>query len=434
MAKVAVPAGKSTRRSWALGGWGMRSKMIIILLLVSQIPLITVAAFTILTARRALLHQAGINMRSVGTEVAREIDNQMASWHEDILAMGQMPEIIAYAAKPTEATAKTAVAALKAEATKPYYQSVAICRDGRIVLSSSDPDVGADVSFRAYFYEAMKGNPIVTEPSISTTTNKPAIFMSSPIRDANNQVLAVVRSRLDLYRLWDFVEQAATQSVGGTVAMLLDNDGIRIAHSASRGNREAVAKTLLYKAVAPLSAEATQAIVSEKRFGNFTTDRVDVRPLPEVAAALRSAETATFEAAADNSDVRHQSAVVPLKAKPWRLVLQAPDPSFTSAAEQMTRVSAAAAAVFGLLIILVALLIARGVTRPLMQLTEVADRISLGDLSAKVTITRKDEIGELAEALRRMQTSLQSAIERLRARRTPGGQPPARPSEAEMKG
>jgi HAMP domain-containing protein len=39
-------------------------------------------------------------------------------------------------------------------------------------------------------------------------------------------------------------------------------------------------------------------------------------------------------------------------------------------------------------------------------------------LDAPIEINRKDEIGELAEAVSRMQASLQAAIERLRARRT----------------
>ncbi len=46
-------------------------------------------------------------------------------------------------------------------------------------------------------------------------------------------------------------------------------------------------------------------------------------------------------------------------------------------------------------------------------------RADLGDLTAKIEVNRKDEIGELAEAVSRMQTSLQGAINRLRARRTP---------------
>jgi HAMP domain-containing protein len=76
------------------------------------------------------------------------------------------------------------------------------------------------------------------------------------------------------------------------------------------------------------------------------------------------------------------------------------------------------AAVFGLLTVLAAFFIARGITSPLVQLADVADRISLGELNAKIRIDRQDEIGDLAEALRRMQASLQTAIERLRAKRT----------------
>ena len=103
MATKAAPAVKSSKlskpskRSWSLGPWRMRSKMVVILFLVSQVPLLAVSAFTIVTARRALLDQASINMLSVSTEVGREVDNQLLGWRENIVAMGQMPEIIAYA-------------------------------------------------------------------------------------------------------------------------------------------------------------------------------------------------------------------------------------------------------------------------------------------------------------------------------------------------
>lgn len=74
------------------------------------------------------------------------------------------------------------------------------------------------------------------------------------------------------------------------------------------------------------------------------------------------------------------------------------------------------ALILGLAVALI-LFIARTITRPIMQLSQVADRISLGELDAKIDIRSKDEIGELAEAVGRMQASLQAAIERLRARR-----------------
>jgi HAMP domain-containing protein len=51
------------------------------------------------------------------------------------------------------------------------------------------------------------------------------------------------------------------------------------------------------------------------------------------------------------------------------------------------------------------------------SLTDVADRISVGELGAEVTTKSNDEIGDLAEAISRMQDSVRLSIERLRRRR-----------------
>ena len=59
----------------------------------------------------------------------------------------------------------------------------------------------------------------------------------------------------------------------------------------------------------------------------------------------------------------------------------------------------------------------RKVTGNIRRLSEVADRISVGELDAQIDVKSKDEIGELAEAISRMQDSLRLSIERLRHRR-----------------
>jgi len=51
------------------------------------------------------------------------------------------------------------------------------------------------------------------------------------------------------------------------------------------------------------------------------------------------------------------------------------------------------------------------------SLTDVADRISVGELGMEVKTTSRDEIGDLAEAIARMQDSIRLSIERLRRRR-----------------
>lgn len=57
------------------------------------------------------------------------------------------------------------------------------------------------------------------------------------------------------------------------------------------------------------------------------------------------------------------------------------------------------------------------ITRNIKYLTHAADRISVGELETEIIIKSKDEIGNLADAISRMQDSLKLSIERLRRRR-----------------
>jgi methyl-accepting chemotaxis protein len=59
---------------------------------------------------------------------------------------------------------------------------------------------------------------------------------------------------------------------------------------------------------------------------------------------------------------------------------------------------------------------AQRLTRPIVELTEAANRISLGELDVPIAADSNDEIGTLAESLDRMRISLKQAIERLRKR------------------
>lgn len=57
------------------------------------------------------------------------------------------------------------------------------------------------------------------------------------------------------------------------------------------------------------------------------------------------------------------------------------------------------------------------VTGRIKTLTDLATRISVGDLEAKADIRATDEIGDLAQAIGRMQTSIRLSLERFRKRR-----------------
>jgi predicted Zn finger-like uncharacterized protein len=70
-----------------------------------------------------------------------------------------------------------------------------------------------------------------------------------------------------------------------------------------------------------------------------------------------------------------------------------------------------------LLILLVVSVYGHRLSGRIRSLTEVAERISVGDLDIEIESTSRDEIGELSEAISRMQESIRLSIERLRRRK-----------------
>jgi HAMP domain-containing protein len=71
-----------------------------------------------------------------------------------------------------------------------------------------------------------------------------------------------------------------------------------------------------------------------------------------------------------------------------------------------------------LLLALILFFYGRGLTRKIHTLSAWADRISLGELDLEGSpVTSKDELGELSEAIARMQDSIRLSVQRLRRRR-----------------
>ncbi|MFO7783414.1 MAG: HAMP domain-containing protein [Desulfatiglandales bacterium] len=70
-----------------------------------------------------------------------------------------------------------------------------------------------------------------------------------------------------------------------------------------------------------------------------------------------------------------------------------------------------------ILIGVIVMLFGHRLTRRIQSLTDVTERISVGELDADVEIESKDEIEDLGDAVSRMQDSIRLSIERLRRRR-----------------
>ncbi len=399
-------------RDWRLG-----AKLLGSFLLLALVPLAISGYIGFSASRDSLLKQGNLTLRSLCKKTVLEIDQYLTQQRESVVALSTQADLVAFAIGRDRVTAQAAASRIIASAaTQADYESIAVMStDGIILLASNSQEIGTRPAPEPCFQEAVKGNTYVSDPGISPVTNRPVMCLSAPIRGTAGGIAAIVRVRITLDGIWQLVERDKDQAGPGTVGMLLDANGIRIAHSASAGNREGFQQTLLFRPVRPLSDEVAQPLIAGNRFGPATKDRLKPVPLPEVAAALANpAANASFVTSADNSKVRHQAAMFPLLGKPWFYVLMVPVTALASEVDRLALYFLAISLGVAIVASVAAVVVSRAITQPIAKLTRVAECISLGDIDAPIEIHRKDEIGELADALSRMQASLQAAMERLR--------------------
>lgn len=403
-----------------LRGWRIRRKLTWLLLLLSAVPSALLGAWSFSVFRNVVTEQATLNLYNRSLATAQSIDQYLRDRREDVVTLSRMAEVIEFATNPGVGLPRAnALQALKATAARTDFEAAAIISaEGKVVLSSNESDIGLDISFRPYFVEAKKGTPYISDPSVSVVTGRPAIFFSAPIVGQNNQVVGVAAIRLSLDGIWSLVERDKDVAGRGSYGLLLDENGIRIANSLSLGRRSEMEGSFqIFTAVTRLAPEVEKALIDERRFGPVATTGVRVVPIPELANALVTPGIRTFETSSDVSPERHLAAISNLTNKPWRYVIMAPFSSFFGEIEFWAALNRLVILLLVLVVILISFIVSRTFTAPIVRLTQVADRISLGELDAKIELNRRDEIGDLAEAIARMQASLQAAIERLRARR-----------------
>ena len=401
---------------YRLGDVKFWQKVLVALLVVGVMPIALVSVVSITNTRRDLTDLGVTNIQQRSVSSAHAIDAYLGSRLGDIVLVSRIPDVVRYAANQSDPSAGAAArAALSAAAARsPEYESVAVVNlDGTITAASIKTDEGTSVKFREYFLTAKGGQPYVSDPSYSVITNKPALFFSAPVVDpTKNAVVAVVRTRVNLAAVWDIVEGDADSVGAGAHGFLVDDYGIRLAVSETKGNRDNAEK-LIYKPIAPIDAETAKKLAADKRFGQLTPEQLVVDPLPTLKTSLDGLRGTTTTNAAfsfGGGSAEQRGVVTRLATKPWAYVLAVPLGTYTKAADNAT-LSAAGMVLIGILMaVVIGILLTRSLVGPLRGLVGQATRVSTGDVDLRVaafdTHSGDDITREVASAFDRLLSAL----------------------------
>lgn len=279
------------------------------------------------------------------------------------------------------------ITGMKSERQAPVLAMIAQNYDSYLAFTAA-PDGGGvgrsdgatkmnNYAARAFFQEVMKGAPLGRQVALSQATGKPALLLGVPIHNENKEVIGLIGMGLNL---GDISQALADVRVGETGrAILLDATNKVIAH----GDAQKV-KTALQ---------------------DFSTHN-----------ALKTPGITDGPMAYENDGVQKIGYVRKLP-QGWTLIVEQDyDEAFAPLAKMKKD---------GRLLILITIALVTGVayvlgktlTRPINELTIIADKLSKGDFDVNLTqADRGDEIGSLARGIERLGISIKLAMDRLRSK------------------
>jgi methyl-accepting chemotaxis protein len=242
--------------------------------------------------------------------------------------------------------------------------------DGEPLVSYAD---------RQYVKDVLAGKALSWQTVIGRTSNVPALVIAVPIKE-DNRIIGVMAAAMTVDEMSKHIANWKKGQTGS--AFLLDEKGFVISHP----NRQMVQKR------ENLNDHPLIAEFRKKGWTTLTTPFTNENGQPALGHARRNNYG-------------------------WVLALQQEQQEMFDSLTLIQNFALALLAITALLAAVIAWFSARSLVNPIMKLTDAAERMSLGDMNVKIDVTSRDEIGLLAQAIGRMQTSLRMAMERLRKKR-----------------
>lgn len=397
-------------------------RLIVLCLVAAIVPLAAAIDLGGRAAAGTLQDQAQTNLQNYASSVASQVDASLSDHLKDAKQLAADPAVARYLATPPEQRAGAVQDAAQAAVQRfvgsdPSYTIGFLLSDKGIVQFSTDPALYAkpDLSFRAYFKDAIAGKANVSDVSLGVNVqSSPAMFFTSPVKDGSGAILGTVSLRINAETLWASLDQAKISP--RSTAALLDEDGVVI----GPGRPD-----LLWHSLGQLSPDAQNAIKAR-----FNLEKIDSLGIDGVASALKAAQAALTSD--QPKAVGHVGFGLPSaqshKAEPmvggfaylanrrWAVMVMQPQAEFLApvqraALDALPNVGLVAALAVLFVAATVGFAIRRQFQRPVKEMLATMEMVSAGVLEARVEVRGSDELSRLSGRMNEMLDSLTELVQ-----------------------
>ncbi|XER10325.1 Methyl-accepting chemotaxis protein McpA [Sporomusa aerivorans] len=345
----------------------VKKKLIFIMLLISFIPLVLMSAISIQYLSKSLEQETITQCEEVAGNVQLKINEYLDIPFAILSAVASNPAVKTYDLAQVKAFL------VQIQKVNPDMSFTLDDAHGNQVVRGDDTPL-IKVGTRSYYQSALKGNAeTISEVIFSKNTNKLVITLTAPVRDiATDAVSGVMQGSIALTKISEFVAELSTN---GTIAYVIDSEGKILAHPDA----------------------------------NLVKDRTDMSDRDFVKAGLSEKKSGSSVIHDDVAGKR----VVTYKYDArtgWLICLEVPYTMITDKTHSlMLLLGIVTLVVLGIVSCIVPF-IAKRFSRPILEMQKMAGEIARGDLTQKIDITSRDEIGLLAKSLDTMADNLKGLV------------------------
>lgn len=353
--------------------FGLFGKIIIVMLIVSLLPF---AIFWGITLRETN-QRVRTETEKLMAQTAKGLGEQVDAWIDNNVAVLRTAANLAEITSMNREEQEPVLKAIQQE--YPWmYLVFTVGLDGMNV-ARDDGNALRDYSDRQYYKDVIAGKKLSWQTLIGKTSKKPALVLAVPIKKGD-RLVGVIAAAMTVDEISSNIANWRQGDTG--LAFLVDEKGFVISHP----NKQYVSK------------------------------RKNLNSHPLIAG-FRKKGWRTITSTFNETDGQPAFGHVRSNNYGWALVLQQEEGEVFAAYNRTQEFALILLASTIVLVLIIAWFSARAIVTPIRKLTDAAERMSLGELNVKIDVKSKDEIGLLAQAVGRMQTSLRLAMNRLRRKR-----------------
>lgn len=358
-------------------GFGLFQKILTAMLLVALVPMGLIWYVNFRSATEQNTRRVEERLSSYAESLGRQVDAWVDMNRRMLLQNASLADMRSMQADRQKPLLKTVL-------DKYEWNYLAFTTDGagRNIARSDDKELKY-YGDRQYFLQVAKGAELGKQVLVGKTNGVPALVLSTPIFDGKQARKGVLCTAMTIDDISHIVTAARIGQTG--FAFLLDEQGLVVAHPSEE----------------------------------FTRIRQDLSTHPAFVALNRDQQrSVTFR---DENGTRIL-AFMTKTAQGWTMVAQQDAAEAFQSIAAGNRHALILLVVTLVLVVTVSMLMARGLARPILNLTGIAERLSKGELDVTIDeISRKDEIGALAQAVERLGVSIRYAMERLKRAKKAAG-------------